>query len=56
MVEKDKVIEFYKNLKAKVSEIVDPIEREAYINKELGKYSLEEWCEVGKILVDAKLM
>ena len=50
MVNKEEVISFYTELKKKVSEIEDPKERSKFIDKELDRYTLEEWSEVGRIL------
>lgn len=55
-IKPEEVINFYKELKERVSQIEDPEERRKVIDEGLSKYSLSEWCEVGDILRRAKLI
>ena len=56
MLNHDEVITHYKELKKKISQITDPDERYKAVKEGLNKYSLDEWCEVGDILHNAKLI
>lgn len=44
------VIAFYENLKKQSSSILHEETRRQYICKELQRYSLADWCEIGDIL------
>lgn len=56
MLNPEEVISYYKELKEEVSKIADPEEKQRAIERGLNKYSLEEWCEVGDILLRAKII
>lgn len=56
MLNPEEVISYYKELKEEVSKIADPEEKQRTIERGLNKYSLEEWCEVGDILLRAKII
>lgn len=56
MLNRDEVIHFYTNLKAKSSTIQDTNKKTKFVMSELGKYSLSEWCEIGHILRSANLI
>lgn len=55
MVNFDEVIEFFKGVKITADKL-DEEERHDYVMKALSKYSLEEWCEVGHILISSGLL
>lgn len=52
----EEVIEYFIDLSNKVANIEDPEEKRITLIRELNKYSLDEWCEVGKILRSANLI
>ena len=56
MLNPEEVINYYKDLKERVSKITDPEEKLRAVTHGLNKYSLDEWCEVGNILIRAKLL
>ena len=56
MLDPQEVIQYYKELKEQVSKISDPMKKQSVVKQGLDKYSLNEWCEVGDILRNAKLM
>ena len=56
MLNPQEVINYYKELKERVSKITDPVEKTTAVEKGLNKYTLNEWCEVGDILRNANLI
>ena len=56
MLNVEEVIAYFKELKRKASEIKDPVENFNFIVNGLNRYSLSEWCEVGIILRECKLI
>ena len=56
MLDREEVIRFYTELKKKVVSIKDPKERKKAILDGLNTYTLDEWCEIGDILISEKLI
>lgn len=56
MIKPEEVIQHYTKLKQEVAQIKDPNQRHKVAMDGLGKYSISQWCEVGRILKSANLI
>ena len=56
MLNKDEVINYFKELKEKAAKIKDPNKKLSVVKDGLNRYTLAEWCEVGDILRNANLI
>ena len=56
MINPEEVISHFKDLKERAAKITDPDEKRRVVTRGLNKWTLEEWCEVGNILIRANLL